>query len=127
MIARKQLQALILSNELSFETLIVEMMSEINWGCEIVTSGRDALTRLKTMPFDAVITDYKLAELPQGNGLHFISILRRENITLPAIVMSENEAVLRTVPKDQLNIAAILLKPFSVSDLRSALDAVCVA
>ena len=82
------------------------------------------MARLKAMPFDVVIVDYRLSHPSQANGLHFISCLRREGITLPAILMSEDGEVLRTVPKDLLTIPAALHKPFTASELRVVLGAV---
>jgi len=125
MIARKRPQALVLNDEPSFGKQIKAMMATLNWDCEVVASPEDALARLQAAQFDVVITDYHLSHhLPQANGLHFVSCLRRDGITLPAIVMSEDEAVLRTVPKEALNIPAVLLKPFSASELRDALNVI---
>ncbi len=101
------------------------MMAAVNWDCEVVTSPEKALSRLKSGQFDVVLTDYRLSH-PQANGLHFISCLRRDGITLPAIVISEDGDVLQTVPKDLLTIPAVLSKPFTISDLRAALNAACV-
>jgi CheY-like chemotaxis protein len=126
MIARKRLQALVLNDEPSFRQLITAMMATMNWECEVVSNPEKALVRLKATQFDLLMTDYHLSHLSQGNGLHFISCLRREGITLPAIVMSEDGEALRTVPKEALNIPAVLLKPFQAFNLRVALGAVSV-
>ena len=127
MIARKRLKALVLNDEPPFGKLITAMMEAVNWDCEVVACPEKAVARLKATQFDLVIVDYRLPHLPQGNGLHFISCLRREEIILPAILMSEDAEVLRTVPKDLLTIPAVLLKPFTASDLRIVLDAVYVS
>lgn len=126
MIARKRPKALVLTVEPPLGEQITAMM-EANWDCEVVGTPEKALARLKAAHFDAVMTNYKLPQLPQGNALHFISCLRQEGITVPAIVMSEDDEVLRTVPKEALNIPAVLRKPFTASDLRAAFDALSVA
>jgi len=123
MIARKQLKALVLNDELPFKKLITTMLEEANWDCEVVGTAEKALARLKAAHFDVVMTKYKLPQLPQGNALHFISCLRQDGITVPAIVMSEDGEVLRTVPKEALNIPAVLLQPFTASDLGAAFAA----
>jgi DNA-binding response OmpR family regulator len=124
MIDRRRPRALVLSGELPFEKLISEMMTTVNWECEVVTNPEEAMARLKDTPYDVVITDYRLSLLSQINGLHFICCLRREGITVPAIVILEDGEVLRTVPKDLLSIPAVLHKPFTASELRGVLDAV---
>ena len=126
MIARQRLKALVLNDELPFEKQITAMMEAANWDCEVVGTPEKALARLKAAHFDVVITNYKLPQLPQGNALHFISCLRQDGITVPAIVMSEDGEVLRTVPKKALNIPAVLLKPFTASELGVAFDALSV-
>ena len=127
MIARKRLKALVLNDELLYEKLITGTMATVNWDCEVVTSPEKALARLKATQFDVVIVDYRLSHPSQANGLHFISCLRREGITLPAIVMSEDGEVIRTVPKDLLTIPAVLHKPFTESELRAALGVVSIS
>jgi CheY-like chemotaxis protein len=114
----KRPKALILDDEPAFEKLFTLMMARLDWDCEVVTCHKKALARLKTAHFDVLMTDYHTA---QGNGLHCICCLRREGIVLPAIVMSSDAQALRLTPKDLLNIRAILLKPFTVSELRAAL------
>ncbi len=127
MIARKRLKALVLNDEVPFEKLITTMMEAANWDCEVVACPEKALARLKAKQFDLVMTDYRLPDEPRANGLNFISCLRRDGITIPAILMSDDAEVLRTVPKDQLAIPGVLLKPFTASELRVVLDAVYVS
>jgi len=126
MIARKRMKALVLNDDLPFGKLVTAMMEAANWDCEVVASPEKALARLKAKQFDLVMTDYRLPDASRANGLNFISCLRREGITLPAILMSEDAEVLRTVPKDQLTIPAVLLRPFTAFELRDVLNAVYV-
>jgi DNA-binding NtrC family response regulator len=127
MIARRQPQALVLNSVSSFEAPLGKMMTEINWDFVIVSDSTQMLARLRATVFTVMIIDYTLPELPQGNGLHLLSCLRQKGFALPAIMMSEDEEALRTVPKELLNIPGVLLKPFKASDLRGVLDSVCVA
>jgi CheY-like chemotaxis protein len=116
MIAHKRLKALILDQE----PLFVEMMAKLDWDCEVVESREKAVTRLLAAHFDVLIIDYRM---PQGNGFHFICCLRQEGINLPAIVTSPDAQALRLTPKELLTIPAVLLKPFTVSELKAALNA----
>jgi len=116
MIAHKRPKALILDQE----PLFVEMMAKLDWDCEVVESREKAVTRLQAAHFDVLITDY---HMPQGNGFHFICCLRQEGINLPAIVTSPDAQALRLTPKELLTIPAVLLKPFTFSELKAALNA----
>jgi DNA-binding response OmpR family regulator len=115
---RKRLKALILDDEPSLERLFILMMEMLDWDCEVVTSREKALVQLKRAHFDVLITDY---HLKQGNGLHLICCLRQEGITLPAIVMSDDARALRLIQQDLLNIPALLLRPFTASELQAVL------
>jgi CheY-like chemotaxis protein len=114
----KRPKALVLDDEPLFETLLSVMLVLVGWECEVATCREKAVACLKAEHFDVLITDYPM---PQGNGFHFICCLRQEGIILPAIVMSGDARALRFTQKDLLNIPAVLLKPFTVSDLRAAL------
>jgi CheY-like chemotaxis protein len=118
MTARKRPKALILDHEPPFEKLFTLMMDILDWDCEVVTCRKKALARLETVHFNVLMTDYHMR---QGNGLHFICCLRQEGIFLPAIVMSDDAQALRLIPKDLLNISAILLRPFTTLELQAAL------
>ena len=120
MTTRKRPKALVLDHEPLFEALFAVMMEKLNWDCEVVTSREKAVARLKAGHFDVLITDY---QMPQGNGFHFICCLRQEGINLPAIVMSSDAQALRLTPKEMLTIPAVLLKPFTASELSAALAA----
>jgi len=117
---RKRRKALVLDGEPPFEKLLNMMMALPDWECEIVTSREKAVDRLKAAHFDVLITEY---HMPQGNAFHFVCCLRQEGINLPAIVMSSDAQALRLTPKELLSIPAVLLKPFSASELNAALNA----
>jgi len=124
MIAYKRPKALVLDDELPFAKLFTMMMVMVGWDCEVITGQEKALARLKAEHFDVLITDYPM---PQGNGFHFICCLRRDGITLPAIVMSGDAQVLEITPKDLLYIPSVLHKPFTASELRAALAKISLA
>jgi CheY-like chemotaxis protein len=120
MTTRKRPQALVLDHEPLFEPLFKAMMEKLNWDCEVVMSREKAVVRLNAAHFDVLVTDY---HMPQGNGFHFICCLRQEGINLPAIVTSQDAQALRLTPKELLTIPAVLLKPFTFSELKAALNA----
>jgi CheY-like chemotaxis protein len=111
-------RALVVDDEQPFERLFVLFMAMLDWDCEVVNNPQEGLALLKKSSFDVVITDY---HLQQTNGLAFLCRARGEGIGIPAIVMSGDAKALRNIPKDLLNVRAIILKPFSGADLSAAL------
>ena len=59
----------------------------IQWGISVnpVISPEEALLKLKTETFDAIISDY---EMPVMDGISFLKHLREENCTLPFILFT---------------------------------------
>ncbi|HUB66214.1 MAG TPA: response regulator [Candidatus Methylacidiphilales bacterium] len=118
MCSHRKFKALVLDDEPPFERLFTLLMAMLDWECEVVTRREAALACLKSGRFDVIIVDY---HMPEGNGLHFILCLRKEGITLPAILMSGDTKVLALIQKDLLNVCAVLHKPFNTEQLNTAL------
>jgi CheY-like chemotaxis protein len=118
MSAHQRPKALVVDDEPAFRKVLAVMLGVIGWDSEVVCSWEEALRSLQAEHFDLLLTDY---HIPHGNGFHFICCLRRDGITLPAIVMSGDVQVLRFAPKDILHIPIVLHKPFTISELRAAL------
>jgi len=112
--SRRKFKALIFDDEPPFERLFTLLMAMLDWECEVVTRHEAALACLWSGHFDVIIIDYHISE---GNGLHFILCLRKERITLPAILMSGDAKILGPVRKDLLNVCAVLHKPFNATQL----------
>ena len=115
----KKPKALVLDDERPMETLFTLFMAMLDWECEVVSSAEEALSRLKQARFDVIITDYHLSA---GDGLQFLCSARRNAIGIPAIVMSGDAKALHFVPKELLDVRAVLLKPFTGTQLNDALE-----
>lgn len=124
MIIPKRPKALILAREPLLEALVAATLARLGWDGEGSASREQAIARLKSAHFDVLIT---ADNLRLGEALQFIGCLRHEGIHLPAIVMSAEVQALRMVANDLLIVPAVLLQPFTVSDLRTALGVLCVA
>ena len=57
------------------------------WNAEYVSSGKQALERLKERKFDLVLTDY---HMPKMNGLELLQEVHRLGLDTPVIIMTAN-------------------------------------
>jgi len=90
-------------------------------GYEVVLSptGSDALSRLESETFDAVITDMNM---PGATGLDVINSARRRfGKSVPVIVITAYGSVQNAVEAMQQGATDYLEKPFDMQDLRSCL------
>jgi len=81
-------------------------------------SSEDAETGLKLLaqnPVDLVVTDLKL---PGMNGLEFLQAVKRQNATLPVVVMTAFGSVETAVDAMKAGASDYVLKPFSLAEMR---------
>lgn len=85
-------------------------------------TGHELLERISETTYDLVITDISM---PWMTGLHVMHSARTAGLPVPVVVMT---ALRDTTIPDQITAlgdrARLLQKPFSFSDLLSAIDAV---
>lgn len=79
---------------------------------ETLAGGREAL---KQGPWDLVILD---VNLPDGNGLDFLTHLRRES-TVPVLILTANDLESDQVAGLELGADDYVTKPFSLAILRA--------
>jgi DNA-binding NtrC family response regulator len=93
---------------------------ELNLGEDGFTtlSAEDAETALKLLRENAinlVVTDLKL---PGMNGLEFLQTIKRQNASLPVVVMTAFGSVETAVEAMKAGASDYVLKPFSLSEMR---------
>ena len=93
---------------------------ELNLGEDGFTtfSAEDAETGLKLLQensVDLVLTDLKL---PGINGLEFLQSVKRQNATLPVVVMTAFGSVETAVEAMKAGASDYVLKPFSLAEMR---------
>ncbi len=84
-------------------------------------NGKDALARLSAAeePYDVVITDN---QMPQLSGLELVRALRERSFGGKIMVLSGHLTAENREAFRQMNVDAILEKPFDNYDLRSRLE-----
>ncbi len=93
---------------------------ELNLGEDGFTthSAGDAETGLKLLrenSIDLVVTDLKL---PGMNGLEFLQTIKRQNATMPVVVMTAFGSVETAVEAMKAGASDYVLKPFSLTEMR---------
>ena len=93
---------------------------ELNLGDDGFTtfSAEDAENGLKLLrdnPIDLVLTDLKL---PGMDGLEFLQTIKRQNASLPVVVMTAFGSVETAVDAMKAGASDYVLKPFSLTEMR---------
>ena len=91
------------------------------FGCLSTTASslEEACTAAQQHAFDLIITDYYL---PPDNGLMLICRLRQLGLEMPAVVMTDRASISGYLQPSILNIAKVLIKPFTRTALKTVLD-----
>ena len=113
--SEKKASVLIVEDEAKMRRLL-----ELNLGDDGFTtfSAGDAETGLKILgenTVDLVLTDLKL---PGMNGLEFLQTIKRQNATLPVVVMTAFGSVETAVEAMKAGASDYVLKPFSLTEMR---------
>lgn len=81
---------------------------------DAVADGGAAWTALRSRSYDLLITDHNM---PKVTGIELVRILRSQRLTLPVVLMSGDLPVEAVVRDPSLQLAATLLKPFTMEEL----------
>lgn len=86
-------------------------------------SGAAALACLApgTAPYDVIIVDQKM---PSLTGAELVAEMRKRGVAGKVIVLSAHVSPAVRETYDELQVHAILTKPFDLTELRSAVEAV---
>ena len=105
------------------ESLIRELLSAIfestEHYVEIYSGARPAIEALKLRRFDLVVTDITM---PDVSDDMVVAAAQSINPRLPVVVMTGHPAEVTNKRVYELGADEVLLKPFSVEDLKSLVD-----
>src|SRR5262249_58405478 len=89
------------------------------WACRAVTGGRRALAMLESERPDLLITDLRM---PGADGMELLQRAHKLDAALPVIVITAFATVESAVAAVRQGAFDYLAKPFSVDQLRVAVD-----
>ena len=116
-------KALVVDDE--FHIVQVVAIKLRNNGFEVVTAenGADALQLAVSEKPDIVVTDF---QMPAMTGIEFVEKLRNrpETAEIPVVMLTARGFAVEDKKKEQLNIAALVNKPFSPRELLQSVEEV---
>ncbi len=98
---------------------LAELLRRDGFTCEIVATGSEALARMRTMEFDALISDI---HMPGNAQLETVAEIRALRPGLPVILLTGRATVETAAKSVRLPVTAYLTKPPNMDELVAILD-----
>lgn len=108
------MKILVVEDDAKIASFITKGLKESGYNSFHVDNGRDALETILSDSYDLVILDVML---PQMNGLEVLAELRKQNQSLPVLILSAKRSVEERVEGLQHGADDYLVKPFAFSEL----------
>jgi CheY-like chemotaxis protein len=110
-------RVLVCEDDGAIQLLLEKLLTRRGWSPECVTTGAEAVARLRREPYDLILLDLIT---PIMSGYEVVDILSRERPHLLGrviVVTAVQRAFQQTLP-----VAAILRKPFDLDELDGAMN-----
>jgi two-component system OmpR family response regulator len=114
------LNLLIVEDDAPLATMLAEELRELDHVVTIAADGREALDVVGRDRFDAVILDRML---PHVDGISVLHSLRRDNMTLPIIMLSALQRATEKVEGLDAGADDYVVKPVATAELDARLNA----
>jgi excisionase family DNA binding protein len=118
--ARRQNQRpriLVVDDESSVRDLLSKTLALAEYDVDTANDGRSALERLRSYPYDLLISDLKM---PGIDGLSVIREARRLRTDLPVIIITGFSTETAAIEAVNLGVSGYLTKPFRVPQVLTA-------
>lgn len=104
-------RVLVVDDEAAIRDLLAKTLALAEYEVDVAPDGRAALERLRTLPYDLLITDLKM---PGIDGLAVIREARRYRPDLPVIIITGFSTEASAIEAINLGVSGYLTKPFRV-------------
>jgi excisionase family DNA binding protein len=102
---------LVVDDEAPIRDLLAKTLALAEYDVDVAPEGRLALERLRTLPYDLLITDLKM---PGLDGIAVIREARRYKPDLPVIIITGFSTEASAIEAINLGVSGYLTKPFRV-------------
>jgi len=117
--AKQAWEILVVDDEPSVCKAIKMMLEHDGHKVQMANSGSEALVLLEQRRFDLVTTDFSMSEM---NGDELAAAIKERLPNQPILMISGNAAREQSVGNPLLAVDLVMNKPFSLEDLRKAID-----
>ena len=104
-------------DEAAIRDLLAKTLALAEYDVDVTPDGGSALERLRTLPYDLLITDLKM---PGVDGLTVIREGRRYRPDLPVIIITGFSTEASAIEAINLGVSGYLIKPFRVPRVLAA-------
>lgn len=108
---------LVVDDEAAIRNLLAKTLALAEYDVDVAPDGGSALERLRTLPYDLLITDLKM---PGVDGLTVIREGRRYRPDLPVIIITGFSTEASAIEAINLGVSGYLIKPFRVPRVLAA-------
>ena len=108
---------LVVDDEAAIRELLAKTLALAEYDVDVAPDGGSALERLRTLPYDLLITDLKM---PGVDGLTVIREGRRYRPDLPVIIITGFSTEASAIEAINLGVSGYLIKPFRVPRVLAA-------
>ncbi|MCR9286278.1 response regulator transcription factor [Saprospiraceae bacterium] len=115
------MKILIVEDEEDLLNLIIRYFKKEGYTCETASSFRDGYKKINNYDYDCAVIDLNL---PGGDGLKLIKILRAENTQTGIVIISARDTVDDRIQGLDDGADDYLTKPFNLSELNARIKAV---
>ncbi len=115
------MKILIIEDEQDLLNLILRYLKKEGYVCEIATTYKEGYKKINNYEYDCAIIDLNL---PGGDGLTLVNILRGDNTQTGIIIISARDAIDDRITGLDVGADDYLTKPFNLSELNARIKAV---
>lgn len=115
------MKILIVEDEKALSDSIVEYLAEEGHICEAVYNYPDAVEKIQLYQYDCAVVDINL---PDGNGLDLIRLIKMKSITLGIIIISALNSLENRIEGLEIGADNYLTKPFHLAELNAHLKSI---
>ena len=110
---------LVVDDDESTRGMVHSVLTRHGFAVEVVNSGNEAISRLTSNRYDAVVLDIMM---PDGSGHQVLEVLAVQRPGVKCVVVISATSLANLEQVDDANVAAKLRKPFDIADLVDALE-----
>jgi putative nucleotidyltransferase with HDIG domain len=116
-----QKKILVVDDESKIIQILTKGLTQSGFRVKSTTNGKDALKKLKTELFDAIISDINM---PQMDGLTFLTEIKQVFPEIPFLIITAFMDVMDSKEALELGADEVIMKPFKVGDIAEKVKAV---